>query len=450
VARQGETTEISTIAVEILLIVVLVLANGVLAMAEMAVVSSRKARLQQWANEGNAKASTALDLATAPHRFLSTIQIGITLVGILAGAFGGTTIAEALAAALQDVPWLASYRQAIGLGVVVLGITYLSLILGELVPKQLALGNPERLAAAVASPMRRLSRLAAPVVWLLTVSTNAVLWGLGRPAASEPPVTEGEIKVLMQQGAAAGVFEAAEHEMVQAVLRLGDRRVGAVMTRRTAVVWLDLDDAPEDLQRQLIDSVHHSRLLVGQGSLDKVLGVVHTKDLLVQSLAEQRIDLVAAMQRPVFVAESTRVLKLVELFKQSGFHMALVVDEYGGLQGLVTLHDILEAVVGDLPAAGEAVEPRAVQRADGSWLFDGLLPVDELKERCNLGSLPGEAQGAYQTLGGFVMTQLGRIPATAERFAWGGWRFEVVDMDGHRVDKVLVTPLAPGASGEPC
>jgi len=440
----------STIAVEILLIVGLVLANGVLAMAEMAVVSSRKARLQQWANEGNTKARTALDLAKAPHRFLSTMQIGITLVGILAGAFGGTTIAEALAAALHDVPWLAPYRQAIGLGVVVLGITYLSLILGELVPKQLALSNPERMAAAVASPMRRLSRIAAPVVWLLTVSTNAVLWGLGRRAASEPPVTEGEIKVLMQQGTDAGVFEAAEHEMVQAVLRLGDRRVGAVMTRRTEVVWLDLDAAPADLQRTIIDSGHHSRLLVGQGSLEHVLGVVHTKDLLVQSLAEQGIDLAAAMQRPVFVPESMRALAVLELFKQSGLHMALVVDEYGDLQGLVTLHDILEAVVGNLPAAGEAVEPRAVQRADGSWLLDGLLPVDELKERCNLGSLPGEEQGAYQTLGGFVMTQLGRIPATAEHFAWGGWRFEVVDMDGHRVDQVLVTPLAPGASGEAC
>jgi putative hemolysin len=393
-----ETAGMAVIVVEILFIVLLVMANGVFAMSEMAMVSSRKTRLQQWANAGNAKARTALDLANAPNRFLSTIQVGITLVGILAGAIGGATIDEELTAALSDVPWLAPYRHAIGLGVVVLSITYLSLILGELVPKQVALSHPERLAAAVASPMRLLSHIAAPVVWLLTVSTEAVVRLLGIHPTAEPPVTEGEIKLLMQQGTEAGVFEATEHDMVQAVLRLGDRRVSAVMTLRTEIDWLDLDDAPEDIQQQIIDSLHHSCLLVCQGRLDNILGVVHTKDLLVQSLAEQRIDLVAAMQRPVFVPESTRVLDVLELFKQSGLHMALVVDEYGGIQGLVTLHDILEAVVGDVPVAGEAIEPRAVQREDGSWLLEGLLPVDELKERFNLGPLPGEEQGAYQTL----------------------------------------------------
>jgi putative hemolysin len=440
--------EMSVIAVEILLIILLVIANGIFAMSEIALVSSRKARLQQWANAGNAKARVALELANAPGRFLSTIQIGITLVGILAGAFGGATIAEKLAAALSDVPWIAPYRYAIGLGVVVLGITYLSLILGELVPKQLALSHPERLAAAVASPMHLLSRIAAPVVWLLTVSVEAVVRLLGIRAEAEPPVTEGEIKVLMQQGTEAGVFESAEHEMVRAVLRLGDWRVGAVMTLRTEIVWLDLDDTPEDIQRQIINSTHHSRLLVCQGSLDHVLGVVHTKDLLVQSLAEQRIDLAVAMQRPVFVPESIRALDVLELFKQSGNHMVLVVDEFGSIQGLVTLHDILEAVVGDMPAAGEEVEPRAVQRDDGSWLLDGLLPVDELKERFHLGPMPGEEQDAYQTLGGFVMTQLGRIPVVTDHFAWGELRFEVVDMDGHRVDKILVTPITPGSAPE--
>jgi putative hemolysin len=439
----------SAIAVEILLIVLLVLANGVFAMSEMAVVSSRKARLQQWARMGNAKAGVALELANDPGRFLSTIQIGITLIGILAGAFGGATIAEKLAAALSEVPWLAPYRHAIGLGVVVLGITYLSLVFGELVPKQLALHHPERLAVAVASPMQLLSRIAAPVVWLLTVSIESVVWLLGIRPAAEPPVTEGEIKVLMQQGTEAGVFEAAEHEMMQAVLRLGDWRVSTVMTLRTDIVWLDLDNTPEEIQRQIINSAHHSRLPVCQGSLDHVLGVVHTKDLLVQSLAEQRIDLAMAMQGPVFVPESIRALDVLELFKQSGNHMALVVDEFGSIQGLVTLHDILAAVVGDVSAAGEAVEPRAVQRDDGSWLLDGLLPVDELKERFHLEPLPGEQQGAYQTLGGFVMTQLGRIPAVADHFVWSNMRFEVVDMDGHRVDKVLVTPITPDSAPEP-
>jgi putative hemolysin len=439
----------ATVTLEILLIVLLALANGVFAMSEIAVVSSRKARLQQWVNEGNAKARLALDLANAPNRFLSTVQIGITLVGILAGAFGGATIAEELAATLSQVPWLAPYRHAISLGVVVLSIAYLSLIIGELVPKQLALHNPERLATAVAAPMRLLSLIAAPAVWLLTVSAEAVLRVCNIRPAAEPPVTEGEIKLLMRQGAEAGVFAAMEHKMVQAVLRLGDQRLGALMTPRSELVWLDLADAPADIQQRIIDSASHSRLPVGRGSLDHVVGVVHTKDLLVQSLTVQRIDLRAAMQRPLFVPENMRALEVLELFKQLGIHMALVVDEYGSVQGLVTLTNILEAVVGDVPVAGEPVEPRAVQRADGSWLLDGLLPVDELKDLLNLGPLPGEEEGLYQTLSGFVMTQLGRIPVATDHFEWGGFRFEVVDMDGHRVDKVLAIPLAPDASPTP-
>jgi putative hemolysin len=430
----------SAMAVEIVLIILLALANGVLALSEIAVLSSRKSRLQQWANEGNTKARTALALANAPERFLSTIQIGITMVGILAGAFGGATLATELAAALPNVPGLAPYRHTIGLGLVVLGITYLSLILGELVPKQLALSQPERFATVFAAPMRLLSRIATPVVWLLTVSTTTVLHVLGRHPTTDPPITEAEIKILMQQGTEAGVFETAEHDMIQAVLRLGDRRVNAVMTPRTEIIWLNLDATPADWQQTIIDSVHHARFLVGQGSLDRVLGVVHTKDLLVQSLAQGYLDLTVAMQPPVFVPENMRALDVLELFKQSSFHIALVVDEYGGLQGLVTLHDILAAVVGDVPTAGELVEPRAVQRDDGSWLLDGSLPVDELQDRLNIAHWPNVEGGAYHTLGGFIMAQLGRIPAVSEYFVWHGWRFEVVDMDGHRVDKVLVTP----------
>jgi putative hemolysin len=253
----------------------------------------------------------------------------------------------------------------------------------------------------------------------------------------------------MQQGTEAGVFETAEHEMMQAVLRLGDRRVSAVMTPRPEIVWLNLDATPADLQQKIIDSVHHSRFLVGQGSLDRVLGVVHTKDLLIQSLAQRHLDLAAAMQPPVFVPESMRALDVLELFKQSNSHMVLVVDEYGGLQGLVTLHDILATVVGDVPTAGELAEPRAVQRDDGSWLLDGSLPVDELYDRLNLGQLPRIEGGAYQTLGGFIMAQLGRIPVVSEHFVWHGWRFEVMDMDGHRVDKVLVAPIRHDVSPQP-
>jgi putative hemolysin len=294
--------------------------------------------------------------------------------------------------------------------------------------------------------MRLLSRIAAPVVWLLTASTDAVLRGLGQRPVVEPPVTESEFRLLLRQGTEAGVFEAVEHEMVQAVFRLGDRRVSAVMTPRTEVVWLDLDDAPADLQRQIIANVHHACLPVGRGSLDNVLGMVHTKDLLVQSLTGQPLHLEAAIQQPLFIPESMRVLQVLELFKQARTHLALVVDEYGGMQGIVTLHDIFAAVVGDVPVAGEPVEPRAVQREDGSWLLDGLLPIDECKELLRIGPLPGEEQGAYQMLSGFVMLQLGRIPVAADHFVRGGYRFEVVDMDGHRVDKVLVTPVEPVSS----
>jgi len=427
------------VILEGLVVVLLIFINGIFAMSEIAVVSARKTRLRQWAEEGNAKARAALELANNPNQFLATIQIGITLVGILAGVFGGATIARELAVILSDITWLAPYSHPLSLVLVVLVITYLSLIVGELVPKRLALNNPERLAMVIAAPMQVLSRIAYPAVHLLGLSTEFLLRALGMKPSTEPPVTEEEIRALIEQGTQAGMFEEAEQEMVERVFRLGDRRVSAVMTPRTEIVWLDREASAQEIRRTIIESVH-SRFLVADGSLDNVLGVVHAKDLLAHMLGEQAVNLEATLQQPLYVPESMRALEVLELFKQSGTHIALVIDEYGGIQGLVTPSDILEAIVGDLPAAGEQVEPLAMQRADGSWLLDGMLPVDEFKDLFDLGELPGEDQGIYQTLAGFVVMQLGRIPAATDSFVWEGLKIEVMDMDGNRVDKVLVTP----------
>jgi len=284
-----------------------------------------------------------------------------------------------------------------------------------------------------------LSRVAYPAVHLLGLSTELLLRALGMRPSTEPLVTEEEIRALIEQGTQAGMFEEAEQEMVERVFRLGDRRVSAVMTPRTEIVWLDREASALEIRRTITESAH-SRFLVADGSLDNVLGVVHAKDLLAHILGEQVVNLEATLQQPLYVPESMRALKVLELFKQSGTHIALVIDEYGGIQGLVTPNDILEAIVGDLPEAGEQVEPLAVQREDGSWLLDGMLPVDEFKDLFDLGELPGEDQGIYQTLAGFVVMQLGRIPAATDYFVWEGLKIEVMDMDGNRVDKVLVTP----------
>jgi magnesium and cobalt exporter, CNNM family len=436
------------IGVELVVILLLILANGVFALAEMALVSARKARLQEWAEAGHVRARAALALAEDPGAFLSTVQIGITVVGILAGAFGGARLAAPLAAALRPLPGVGPYHETLSLGLVVGGITYLSLVVGELVPKQLALTSPERLATVLAGPMRLVSRLASPAVRLLSLSTAAVLRLCRVRPAPEPPVTAGEVRHLMEQGAQAGVFEAAEHEMVRGVFRLGNRRISALMTPRTDIVWLDLEDPPEEQRRRVTETVH-SWVPVGRGALDHLVGVARAKDLLAPLLTGQVEALEAVIRPPVVVPESLPALQVLERFRQAGLHLALVVDEYGAIQGLVTPLDLLEALVGDLPDAGLAAEPAVVRREDGSWLVDGRLPADELKALLPIGALPGEETGVYQTVSGLVMQQLERIPATGDQFPWGGFRFEVVDMDGHRVDKVLVTPLPAEATPEP-
>lgn len=419
-------------------------------MSEMAIVSARKVRLQQFANQGNIKARRALKLADSPNQFLSTVQIGITLIGTLAGAFGGATLAEKLAIELKRVPiaFFSVNSDAIALFLVVLTISYLSLVVGELVPKRLALNNPEQIAIGMASPMQVLARITAPAVHLLSYSTDIVLRLLGIGPSTEPEITEEEIKILIEQGTEAGTFEEAEQDMLNRVFRLGDRRVSALMTPRPDIVWLDLEDS-SDVNRYKMINCSHTRFPVCQGEIDNVLGVLQVNTLLAQCLAGQGLDLTSSLRSPVFVPESTRVLKVLELFKQSGPHLALVVDEYGIIQGLVTLNDILEAIIGDIPSVDDTDEAQAVQREDGSWLVDGMLPVEEFRQLFDIEELPGEQRGNYHTLGGFVITHLGRIPTAADRFEWSGLRFEVMDMDGNRVDKVLVMPISKESSQRP-
>ena len=433
----------TTLAFQSALVFLLILLNGLFAMSETALVSARKAGLRQRTDAGDNGARSALELANSPNRFLSTVQIGISLIGVLSGAVGGATIAEPLADALSSaVPGLAPYAGAISFGAVVGSITYLSLILGELVPKRLALNGAEKVASRVAGPMRFLSTLASLVVWFLGVSTDAVLRLLRVRPSEEPPVSEREVEILLKEGARAGVFEDEERDLARRALRLDDRPVRALMTPRPRMIWLDADDPPEE-HRRLIAESRHPYYPVARGDLDDLLGVASIKDALAQEIQEGRpADFLGSLRPPPLLPEGVPATEALAVFKRSGLPLALVVDERGDIEGLVTPTDVLEALVGDLE------EPRQapiVRRGDGSWLVDGLMSAEEFKERIGLSILPDEQEGDYQTVGGMVMAHLGRVPAAGDRFEWEGFSFEVMDMDGHRVDKVLVA-RAPGSA----
>jgi putative hemolysin len=424
---------------EFLLILLLVLLNGFFAMSEMAVIASRKARLAARAAKGDRRARRVLQLAERPGRFLSTVQVGITLVGILAGAIGGATVGERLAALFSQYPALAPVADAAGFAVVVIVTTYLSLILGELVPKQIALSHPERIASRVAGPMRTLSMLAAPVVTLLEGSTNLVMRATGLRKVGSEHVSEEELRVLIAEGTKAGVFEPAEKDMMIAVMRLADRPARGFMTPRPDIAWLDLDDGPEETRRKLLDS-KFSRLPVAKGSLDEVIGVVQRTDLLDRYLEGKPLKLSEAVRQAPVVHDAAPALKVLQALKQSPVHMALVVDEYGALEGLVTATDVLEAIVGEFREQG--VEPALVhRREDGSWLMDGGLSVHQVQDALGLTDFP--ADRGFHTLAGFVLRELEHVPSPGEHFEWNGYRFEVVDMDGRRIDKVLVSRREP-------
>ncbi len=433
--------------VQIILIFFLLLLNGIFAMSEIALVSSRKVRLQQLAKEGNKSAETALRISEKPNHFLSTVQIGITLIGILAGALGGATLSEKLGALLAKINWLAPYSQGTAFAIIVLLTTYFSLVIGELIPKRLALNSPEKIAMLVAMPMKSISWLTSPIVRLLSASTDFGLRILGVEPSNDPIITEEEIKVLMKQGTQSGIFEEAEEDMVTGVFRLGDRYIDSIMTPRTEIEWIDLDEPIEMIMDQVINS-NHNRFPVATDELDNVHGILLAKDLLSHSLNGSQPVISDLLQPALFVPDSMSALKALDLLKEAGAHAALVIDEFSGVLGMVTLYDILKAIVGSIPTAGEETEIQMFQRDDGSWLFDGLIPIDEVKDTLGIDMLPEEDRVGYQTLGGFVMTMLDSIPEAGQSFDAMNMHFEVMDMDGRRVDKVLVTPQPTTAQND--
>jgi putative hemolysin len=431
----------NSLTTEILILVLLILTNAFFSLAEMAVVSARKIRLQQRADGGSQGARTALGLAVQPTRFLSTVQIGITLIGILSGALGGATVAEVLAAYFAQFPALEPYSEGIGVGIVVTVITYFSLVIGELVPKRLALNNAERIAIAVAPIMQFVAALTKPLVTLLSFSTEIILRLMGIKPAGEPTITEEEVKILIDQGRESGVFEDVEQEIVERVFRMSDRTANSLMTHRSEIVFLDVEDPIEKNINKIIAS-GHSNFVVCRGDVDNVIGVLRAKDLLREYAAAGSVSIPASLQMPPFVPEGMKALEVVERLRLDKSPVALVVDEYGMIDGMVTLTDILEAIVGDIPALDADGEPEATQREDGSWLLDGMMSLDELQMLLDLDQLPDDSD-EYDTVGGLIMAQLGRVPTVSDAFDWHDFRFEVVDMDGHRVDKVLVVPNKP-------
>jgi putative hemolysin len=429
------------LTLQLSIIVLLILINGFFAMAEIALVSARPARLKPLAANGSAGAEAALELKAEPSRLLATVQIGITIIAVLLGTFGEATLGEQLQAYLvESGSFLAPYAHAISMAVVVIGLSYFSLILGELVPKRLALTHPERIAAAVARFMRWMARIGAPLEWFLSASTELVLRAL--PLKGEPPaVTDEEIGFMLREGVAAGHIPPAETAIVEMALRLGDRRVSAVMTPRTQVEFLDLDDEESEIRQRIRGSVY-SRFPVMQGGTHQLAGIVQVKDLLIACLDGAPFDLRPALRPPLFLPNTVTVLRALEMFKSSGEPLAMVVDEYGDLEGLVTLTDILEALVGDIPEIGDT-DQRIVRRDDGTWLIDGMLALDELKQLLEVGQLPGE-DPEFHTLGGYLMARLNRVPKVADKVTAGGFLFEIVDMDGRRVDRVLIMPEKGG------
>lgn len=434
----------SIITIEILFILALTILNGVFAMAEIAMVSSRKARLQQWAEDGNRRAQLALDITRAPESFLSTVQIGITLVGVLAGAFGGATIAEHLEAWLAQTPSLAPFAETLAVGLIVVAITFVSLVLGELVPKRIALTNAEGIAAFVAGPMRLLSRITLPVVWLLSASSGALLWLLRVRPTEEAAVTEDEIRILLRQGADAGTIHRDERAMIDRVFRFADRRVSSLMTPRTRVTLLSTTDTRAEL-RAKINGSGYGQYPLCEGTPDSVLGIVRAQDVLVQLLDGREPDLRAAVRQPLFMPESVESLKLLEEFRRTGKDTAVLVDEYGGLQGLVTANDLLRALMGDLFfGSGPAVQVQP----DGSWSVDGMVPADELMDalRPRERSVPDGSDIA--TAGGFLVSLFGRIPAEGDSVDWDRYRCTVTAMEGQRVGRFRIELQRRAAGGD--
>lgn len=425
------------IGLEIAIIFVLVVLNGVFAMSELAIVSARRGRLQVLYRRGSVGAGVALALAEDPPRFLPTVQVGISLVGILAGVFGGAHIAGPLGEVLAGVPALAPVADQVAFASVVIAITYANLILGELVPKQMALRDPERIAVIVARPLAWLARVSAPVVWLMSQSSNLVLRLFGAHRPLDQSVTEEEVKAVVAEGAETGALETEERHMIERVLRLADKPVRALMTPRNDVAWIERNATQEQIAAALKEHTV-TRFVVAERRIDNVVGVVAAKELLDQALAGEPLSLAKALRQPLVLPDNLSALDALERMRHDPLGIALVLDEYGSFEGVVTASDLLEAIIGELGPQEEPEEPEgAVRRADGSLLLDGMMPSDELRAQLDLPALP--YQGTYHTVAGLMLALLQRVPREGDRIVWAGWRFEIVDMDGRRVDKVLAS-----------
>jgi putative hemolysin len=423
--------------VDIIIVLLLILLNGIFVTAELAIISSRKHKLKQLANDGSSNAKVALELAENPNRILSTAQIGITLISILTGVFGGEALSEHFAVLFQAIPFIAPYSEQLGLLIVVICITYLTLVIGELVPKRVALSDPEGIAMFFAFPIKFLSSLLDPIVVLLSISTEWILRIFRVKEQNGISVSEDEIRTLVREGAKAGVLEFGEREILERTLGLGDKKVSSLMTPRKEMVWFDVDGTYRAIRSKLVKNPH-PYFPVCEGSIDKVVGVVRAEDLLIDYVKDEKFDLKKELLKPLFVPTTMDALDILDLFKSSGIHLAMVVDEYGNIEGLVSLTDILEAIVGDIPAVDELDDSEITKREDGSWLVDGAVSVHEFKEHFKLKKMPGEKSGGYNTLAGFIVYKLEKIPITGDAFEWDRFRFEVADMDGNRVDKILM------------
>jgi putative hemolysin len=419
---------------EILFVLFLTVLNGIFAMSELAIVSARRARLLALERKGSVGAAAALKLQEDPQRFLPTVQVGITLVGILAGVFGGAAIAGPLGDWLEEYPFMVGLGHELAFAVIVLAITYVNLILGELVPKQIALRNPEAVAVALAVPLTGLARFTAPFIWLLSRSSALVLGLLGKPPA-EQGVTEEEVKAVVAEGVEAGALEQNERQMIERVLRLADRPVRALMTPRTEVAWLDRNAPPEDIAAAL-RAENLTRFVVADKRVDNVVGVVAVKDVLDQMLEGAPLNIGAVLRQPIVLPDNLSALDALERLRADSLGLALVLDEYGSFEGVVTASDLLEAIVGELGPAPESGKSPAVERFDGSLLLDGMMALDELRERLSDFEPPPQS-AAYHTVAGLMLGLLQRVPREGDRIAHSGWRFEIIDMDGRRVDKVL-------------
>lgn len=432
--------------VEAVIVLLLIIANGLLSLSELAIVSARTARLQQMADRGNHGAAAAIRLAAEPNRFLSSVQIGITLIGILNGAFGGATLSAPVASALSRVPGLGAYSSSIAPAIVVIVITYLSLVIGELVPKRLALRSPEKMAALMAPTMTVISRVIGPVAAFLAFSTEAVMRLFGSAEADENQISEEEIELLIRQGTEAGIFEEAERRLVEGVFDVGERSAGEIMTPRHAVDLLDLARPDEENRQRMIEHPH-SQYPVCDGTPDNVVGIVSSRELWRRQLAGESTALRDAMRTALYLPELSPVFTAIDQMRKHRQTMALLIDEYGGFEGIITFNDILSDLVGEIDDPHQTGIRGAVKRADGTWLLDGVFPAHELRELFEIDELPGEEEGRFETVGGFLMDQLGHIPTDGEVLAWNGMTFEVMDMDGNRIDKILLTP-APAKDTE--